>query len=149
MYAVAQTTGRTWAIPNRRRASAISPLAPIVVNTLRQWSQVCPKGEVGLVFPNGRGNIEQHSNIFKRFWRPLQVKCGLTTDGEPRYNFHMLRHVAASLFIAYLGWTPKRIQTVMGHSSIAMTYNLYGHMLEDKTADREAMEKIEAAVTAA
>jgi hypothetical protein len=37
----------------------------------------------------------------------------------------------------------------MGHSSIAMTYNLYGHMLEDKTADREAMEKIEAAVTAA
>jgi len=25
----------------------------------------------------------------------------------------MLRHAAASLFIAHLGWTPKRLQTVM------------------------------------
>lgn len=24
------------------------PLAPIVINTLRQWQQVCPKGELGL-----------------------------------------------------------------------------------------------------
>jgi integrase len=61
----------------------------------------------------------------------------------------MLRHAAASLFIAYLGWTPKRVQTVMGHSSITMTYDLYGHMFENKDSDREAMQKIEAAITAA
>jgi integrase len=61
----------------------------------------------------------------------------------------MLRHAAASLFIAHLGWTPKRVQTVMGHSSIAMTFDLYGHLFEDHDADREAMKKIEAAVIAA
>jgi len=99
-------------------------------------------------------------NIFKRFWKPLQIKCGLTIETDkkdaegkpildPRYNFHLLRHAAASLFIAYLGWTPKRLQTVMGHSSINMTFDLYGHLFENKEADREAMQKIEAAITAA
>lgn len=61
----------------------------------------------------------------------------------------MLRHAAASLFIAYLGWTPKRIHAVMGHASVSMTFDLYGHLFENKEADRSAMEKIEAAITAA
>jgi hypothetical protein len=37
----------------------------------------------------------------------------------------------------------------MGHSSIVMTFDLYGHMFEDVEADREAMKKIEAAIVAA
>ena len=91
------------------------PLAPIVVNTLKQWQDNCPKGERDLVFPNTIGNIETMTNIRARCWAPLQVKCGLMADGgkrntkgepilDPRYNFHMLRHAAASLFIQYLGW---------------------------------------------
>ena len=146
--------------PKSKAGKRDIPLAPMVVNTLRQWLEVCPKGELGLVFPNGRGNIEMLPNIFKRFWKPLQIKCGLTIETDkkdaegkpildPRYNFHLLRHAAASLFIAYLGWTPKRLQTVMGHSSINMTFDLYGHLFENKEADREAMQKIEAAITAA
>ena len=71
------------------------------------------------------------------------------TGMEDKYNFHLLRHAAASLFIAYLNWTPKRIQTVMGHSSVQMTFDLYGHLFEDKEADREAMAKLEAAVRVA
>jgi integrase len=67
----------------------------------------------------------------------------------PKFGFHALRHVAASLFIAYLGWTPKRVQVVMGHSSITVTFDLYGHLFEDKAADREAMGKLEAAIVAA
>ena len=66
-----------------------------------------------------------------------------------RYGFHMLCHAAASLFIQYLGWTPKRLQTVMGHSSINMTFDLYGHLFENIEADRADMAKIEAAVRAA
>jgi integrase len=60
----------------------------------------------------------------------------------------MLRHAAASLFVAHLGWTPKRLQTVMGHSSINMTFDLYGHLFENTEADRPDMAKIEAAVRA-
>jgi integrase len=144
--------------PKSKAGKRDIPLAPIVVNTLRQWRPNCPKGDLDLVFPNGRGNVELLPNIFKRFWKPLQLSCGLVvveadsagkTHQRPRYGFHMLRHAAASLFIAYLAWTPKRVQTVMGHSSINMTFDLYGHLFEDKDADQEAMKKIEAAVTAA
>jgi hypothetical protein len=39
--------------------------------------------------------------------------------------WHFLRRLAASLFIAYLGWTPERVQEVMGHSSITVTYDTY------------------------
>jgi integrase len=61
-----------------------------------------------------------------------------------------MRHAAASLFIQYLGWTPKSLQTVMGHSSIiTMTFDLYGHMFENVESDRADMAKIEAAVRAA
>jgi hypothetical protein len=37
----------------------------------------------------------------------------------------------------------------MGHSSITVTYDTYGHLFADKDADREAMKKIEAAISAA
>ena len=135
--------------PKSKAGKRDIPLAPIVINTLRDWRSLCPKGELDLVFPNPSGNIESLSNIWMRFLSPLEVARGIVADEKPKYGFHVLRHAAASLFIAHLGWTPKRVQTVMGHSSIRMTFDLYGHLFEDTAADREAMKKIEAAVVAA
>jgi integrase len=110
---------------------------------------VCPKGSLDLVFPNTIGHIDSVQGIHARFWVPLQIKCGFITDTlEPRYNFHMLRHAAASLFIKYLGWSPKRLQTVMGHASITQTFDRYGHLFESAESDRADMEKIERAVRA-
>jgi hypothetical protein len=37
----------------------------------------------------------------------------------------------------------------MGHSSIRMTFDLYGHLFEDIEADKADMAKIEAAIRAA
>ena len=34
----------------------------------------------------------------------------------------------------------------MGHSSIKMTFDLYGHLFEDADSDRDAMKKLEAAL---
>jgi integrase len=136
--------------PKSAAGSREIPLAPLTINALRQWQAVCPAGQLGLVFPNGSGNIESHTNIVKRVWNPLQCRCGIITDtGKPRYNFHALRHASASLFIAYLGWTPKRVQSVLGHASITMTFDRYGHLFEDRDGDREAMKKLEAAIVAA
>lgn len=146
--------------PKSKAGKRDIPLAPLVINTLKQWRMDCPKGELDLVFPNYRGKIERMWNIHEHTWYPLQIKCGLTVDAgkkdsegnsilSHRYGFHMLRHAAASLFIQYLGWTPKRLQTVMGHSSINMTFDLYGHLFENIEADRADMAKIEAAIRAA
>jgi integrase len=126
------------------------PLVPMAINALRQWRLVCPKGALDLVFPNGAGNIESLTNITKRNWKPLQCSCGIVTEtGKARYAFHSLRHAAASLFIAHLGWTPKHVQAVLGHASITMTFDRYGHLFSDHAGDREAMKKLEAAIVAA
>ena len=126
------------------------PLTPLVLNTLRSWRPTCPSGELGLVFPNGAGKIESHANLRNRVFIPLQIAAGVVTHtGEAKYGLHALRHAAASLFIAHLGWTPKRVQAVMGHASITMTFDRYGHLFADADGDREAMKKLEFAVLSA
>jgi integrase len=135
--------------PKSKAGKRDIPLTPMVVNALKQWRNDSPKGDRDLVFCTRRGLPHRPANIHAQAWVPLLVKCGLTDDGAPRYNFHLLRHAAASLFIAYLKWPPKRIQTVMGHAKITMTFDLYGHLFESVEADREDMKKLEAAVRAA
>ncbi len=93
-------------------------------------------GTLGLVFPDANGDVRKHYEIIESFFEPLQRANGMTVECDPpadrarsrlkaKYGFHSLRHAAASLFIAHLGWTPKRLQTVMGHSSIQMTFDLF------------------------
>jgi integrase len=144
--------------PKSKAGNRDIPLTPMLANTLKEWRPNCPPGPLGLVFPNGAGNVESHTNIVNLFWDPLQIKAGMTVEGldaagkpvaAPKYGLHALRHAAVSLFIAHLGWTPKRVQTVAGHSSIRMTYDLYGHMFTDRTNDQEAFKNLEAAIVAA
>ena len=125
--------------PKSKAGKRDIPLAPIA---LRSWR---PSSQGELVFGTRSHRALGMSNFRVYEWEPLLRRAGV----EDKYNFHMLRHAAASLFIAYLGWTPKHIQTVMGHSSVQMTFDLYGHLFEDKEADREAMAKLEAAVRVA
>ena len=133
------------------------PLMPLVVNALRTWKLTCPMGDADLVFPNKLGKPALHSNIIRRFFGPLQVRLGISNptgkvddEGEPiiraRYGLHALRHGAASLFIEQ-GWSPKKVQTVMGHSSITMTFDRYGHLFADPD-EGEAMKRMEAAFLA-
>ena len=127
------------------------PLAPMVINALREWRLACPKNDSGtldLVFPNNLGRVESNSNIWKRVFCPLQVECGITRDdGKAKYGLHALRHAAASLFIEQ-GWQPKKVQTVLGHASIQMTFDLYGKLFTDPEGDLRAMERVEAALLA-
>jgi integrase len=54
-------------------------------------------------------------------------------------RFHDLRHTFASLLI-HANVHPKRIQALMGHSTIRITMDVYGHLMHD--ADNEAAAKI-------
>jgi len=120
------------------------PMPSVVVNTLREWRLLCPKGELGLVFPSGAGKAESHSNVAQRGLEPVLRKAGIVVleDGlddegkpvkiaKPKYGLHSLRHAAASLWIQN-GTNAKRIQTLMGHSSITVTYDRYGHRFADE-----------------
>ncbi|MGO8645146.1 tyrosine-type recombinase/integrase [Rhizobium ruizarguesonis] len=129
------------------------PLAPSVVSALRAWKEKCPKGDLDLVFPNGAGNVESHANLLNRVFWPIQVTAGVSVktdkvekDGQPlmdaKYSLHALRHAAAALWIEQNA-TPKRIQMLMGHSSIQMTYDTYGYLFDAREDDQAAITAIE------
>ena len=129
----------TMGSPKSKAGTRDVPLAPMLLNTLRQWRLACSKTERGLVFPSKHGNIiglaEPH-----RVWNRLLEALGLPRKS---YRFYDLRHVAASLFIEQ-GWQAKKVQAIMGHSSIQMTFDLYGHLWETPEDDAAAMAQIEA-----
>ena len=60
----------------------------------------------------------------------------------PRITSHVFRHTFATRAIE-AGMQPQVLKTILGHSSLAMTMDLYSHVLPDTKA--EEMEKIAAA----
>jgi len=73
--------------PKSAAGDRVIPMTPGVFNVLREWRLACPKGSLGLVFPNGNGNVESHANIAGRGFAPLQRALGLTdAQGRPRYG---------------------------------------------------------------
>jgi integrase len=110
------------------------PMSPELVKILKEWRLACPIGELKLVFPNGAGKVESLANIWNRGLRPAQVRAGIVDDdGKPRYGMHALRHFYASWCInrkrdGGLELPPKRVQERLGHSSITMTLDRYGHL---------------------
>jgi integrase len=127
------------------------PMAPLVAATLTAWKAACPSTSLNLVFPSRNGRIHTNSNIHKQCWGPLQLAASVTQlcrqpdEGEsvkPRFPFHALRHAAASLFIEQ-GWPAKKVQVLMGHSSIQVTFDIYGKLWTDHEGDLEAMALLE------
>ena len=44
------------------------------------------------MFPNGVGNVETHSNIYNRIFKPLMLKCGIIDgEGAPRFSLASLK----------------------------------------------------------
>ena len=121
-------------------------MPPIVINALREWKLACPKGELGLVFPNRRGTVDNYSNIMRRGFGPIQLAAGITKTRDGRtvakYGLHALRHSTASLWIEQ-GHNAKRVQTLMGHATIQITFDVYGHLFADEEADARAAESVQ------
>jgi integrase len=59
---------------------------------------------------------------------------------EPRFRFHDLRHFHASMLIAD-NTNAREVMDEMGHSSIQMTYNIYGHLFHDDEAKQRRSER--------
>jgi integrase len=113
------------------------PMSPMVLSALREWKLACPKGDLGLVFPNGVGRIENHANIANRGFYALQRAAGMVdAKGSPKYGLHALRHFFASWAIEQ-GFSPKRLQALLGHNSIQMTFDRYGHLFPSLEDDHE------------
>lgn len=114
--------------PKSKKGRRQIPMSKMVVNALKEWKLRCPKSVLDLVFPNGAGNIEYHTNIVHRGFGELQDKLGMVDEhGKPKYGMHALRHFCASHWLD-LGVKPMQVQEWLGHSSYNVTMNVYGHL---------------------
>ncbi len=107
----------------------------------------------GYVFSSPEGKPLRR-NFYKRHYLPALLKSGLDpglclcTDRScklrhrPLYRFHDLRHTCAALLIAQ-GAHPKEIQERLGHSTITLTFDRYGHLfpnLDERL--RDGLDKV-------
>lgn len=128
------------------------PLTPAVAAALSAWKE--ERGGAGLVFGNGKGHVESLANIINRGLVPPQLAAGLVVetdqiddDGLPKARakytgMHALRHFYASWCLnprhaGGLELPAKVVQERLGHATIAMTMDVYGHLFPRQNDSHE------------
>jgi len=94
-----------------------------------------------LVFPSEAGTPIEMNNFSERVFKPLLAHARLR-----RMRFHDLRHTFGSLLIQ-AGAPLTYVKEQMGHSSIKITVDIYGHLIP--SADVAYMDRLDrlAAIT--
>ncbi|HET7571784.1 MAG TPA: tyrosine-type recombinase/integrase [Gaiellaceae bacterium] len=135
--------------PTKTHAHRTVSLPRFLRNELEtHLSQPLPggNGREALIFPGPQGGPLRHGNFYRRHFQPA-VRGYTADDGtkvpgalpaeKAGLRFHDLRHTCAALSIA-AGAHPKMIQARLGHSSIQITLDRYGHLfpsVEEALAD--------------
>ncbi len=107
-----------------RRRTVVIPAT--IRDDLAKHLDTVDQAPQALVFTSPTGQPLRYSNFRNRVWIPATEAAGL-----PGLDIHELRHTAASLMIR-AGADPMLIQTQLGHASIAITYDVYGHLFPDR-----------------
>jgi integrase len=91
--------------------------------------------DAGLVFCSTAGTPIDPSNLLSQF-------AGLLKQaGLPKLRFHDLRHTYAALSIA-AGVDLYTLSRRMGHKSISVTADKYGHLYQGRTQDADALDRL-------
>ena len=100
-----------------------------------------------LIFPTQTGKWQCRKNWQRRGFNiaceeaGLMERCQESEEWQPKYRPYDLRHFYASmLFDKKVNL--KKIQTLMGHTNIETTLNVYGHLLEDDSVDKSRQSGI-------
>jgi integrase len=105
---------------------------PVVVLELLKLNQK----STGWVFPSERGTQMSPRNLLRHFYSVLERL------DIPKIRFHDLRHTAATILLQK-DVHPKKVQELLGHSSITLTLDTYSHIIPgiDSQTSRE-MDKV-------
>lgn len=115
---------RVWEQPKTEAGVRSMSIPAFLVDMLGcQLAERALPGPDGLVFPNQAGKPIAASSFNAHHFAPAKRKAGI----DSRLRFHDLRHTAVALAIAR-GAHPKAIQARMGHSTVQMTLDRYGHL---------------------
>ncbi len=149
----------TFGPPKSRASRRVVTLPAAAVDALAAHLARWPAGRDDLVFTSARGVVLSRTRFAQRVLRPAVLRTALRvwagpdvelTDAlearwvakgrpglEPRPTFHSLRHSHVASLIAD-GAPMKAVQQRIGHGSIRVTFDTYGH-LED-TIDEQLLE---------
>jgi integrase len=136
--------------PKSEAGERTIPLPPFLIKVLREHVLACPKSSLDLAFANRRGRPDHRQAIVEKAFHPAQVAAGVVDkDGCAKYaGLHALRHFYASWCInrridGGLELPLKVVQARMGHASIQMTADTYGHLFPrgDDGAELAAAER--------
>lgn len=100
-------------------------LPKATVEAMRAHHDVCPATPLNLVFPNEYGRPVNTSS-FTGIMRTVADTASL-----PGIHLHDLRHSHVALLIK-LGFSPLFIKERLGHSTIAVTMDKYGHLFPNE-----------------
>lgn len=104
------------------------PISPALCDLLAAHIARAELGMDDLVFGDG-GKPRRHNTFYLNVFKPAVSAAGL----PPETRFHDLRHTYASLMIA-AGVNPKRLSVWMGHTTVSLTMDRYGHLYDDEPA---------------
>jgi integrase len=129
---VADVNGQLITGPTKNYSRRTVSLAPFLVEELTEYLETHPKKATDLLFTSPTGQPFRHNNFYGRHFRPAVVKA---LPAEKRgMRFHDLRHTCAAFLIAG-GAHPKDIKDWLGHSSITVTIDRYGHRFPGRNAE--------------
>src|SRR5688572_25400925 len=95
--------------------------------------------QTGYVFTTSSGEPYEPRNALRAF-KAAAKRAGLPTS----VGLHTLRHTAASVMLEN-GVPLKIVSEILGHASVAITGDIYGHVAPD--VSREAVAKLAAALS--
>lgn len=134
---------RTFQTPKSDHSVRKVDVPDSLLSELKAWKLACPISEHDLVFPTKKGGITKHDCAIKRHFLPALRRAGLR-----HVSFHSLRHTNASMRIQ-AGQSPKYMSQQLGHSSIQITMDIYGHLFKDTDFARQQVDLLEAGFQAA
>ncbi|MDQ3680226.1 MAG: site-specific integrase [Actinomycetota bacterium] len=103
------------------------PLPPFLRDELGRYLAGRPSDPEALIFTAAKGGPLRHNLFYRHRFKPALPAAGLP-DG---LRFHDLRHTYAAFCIASTA-DPYAVMRRMGHSSISVTYDTYGHLFPER-----------------
>ncbi len=133
--------------PKTKSARRFIPVSEIALDMIKHYMETdeCTI-QHDLVFPTQAGTAQLVDNFRSRAWYPLMKEAQLMIEEKingnviirPKYTLYSLRHFFASILIQKRT-NLKRLQKLMGHADIQITFDTYGHLIDDLEA-KEAQE---------
>ena len=134
---LSEVGGHLHTVPPKTYQARSVPLPEFLIEELREYLSKLDGDADSYVFRSSQGGALRWHGFYTRHFKPAVERAGLPANAR----FHDLRHTAVALMIAENAH-PRAIMERLGHSSINVTLDTYGHLFP--ALDEELTRKLNA-----